>query len=45
MRLDTGTRLFILLAACVVVLVSLGVFLPEYLPALLGNLRHDTSRQ
>ena len=41
MRLDTGTRLFILLAACVVVLVSLGVFLPEYLPALLGNLRAD----
>jgi small-conductance mechanosensitive channel len=40
-RLSSGTRLFILLAACVVVLVALGIFLPEQLPSLIGNLRVD----
>jgi len=40
-RLNTGTRLFILITACAVVLVTLGIFLPEYLPSLLGNLHSD----
>jgi small-conductance mechanosensitive channel len=40
-RINSGTRLLILLAACVVVLVALGTFLPEQLPSLLGSLRAD----
>ncbi len=41
MRLNTGTRLLILLAASVVALITLGIFLPEHLPSLFGNLRAD----
>ena len=41
MRLNTGTRLLILLTAGVVALIFLGVFLPEHLPSLLGSLRAD----
>jgi small-conductance mechanosensitive channel len=40
-RINSGTRLLILLAACIVVLVALGTFLPEQLPSLLGSLRAD----
>ena len=41
MRINTGTRLLILLAASVVALITLGIFLPEHLPSLFGSLRAD----
>ena len=41
MRINSGTRLLILLGACVVVLVGLGIFLPEQLPSLVGSLSAD----
>ena len=41
MRLNTGTRLLILLAASAVALITLGIFLPEHLPSLYGSLRAD----
>jgi len=40
-RVNTGTRLLILLAASVVALIVLGIFLPEHLPSLLGGFRAD----
>ena len=41
MRINSGTRLLVLLAACVVVLIGLGIFLPEQLPSLVGTLSAD----
>ena len=41
MRLNTGTRLLILLAASVAALIAVGIFLPEHLPSLFGGLRAD----
>jgi len=40
-RLTTGTRLLILLAASVAAVIALGIFLPEHFPSLLGGLRAD----
>ena len=41
MRLNTGTRLLILLAVTVAAVIAVGIFLPEHLPSLLGGLRAD----
>ncbi|MBE0606284.1 MAG: mechanosensitive ion channel, partial [Deltaproteobacteria bacterium] len=41
MRLNTGTRLLILLTASVVAVIAMGIFLPEHVPSLFGGLRAD----
>ena len=41
MRLNTGTRLLILLAVTVAAVIAVGIFLPGHLPSLLGGLRAD----